>query len=325
MPLNVHTGPTTDPLRIVITGGPGIGKTTLAASIPGAVFLDAEGGGSDLSIARIPIRTWGDATAAVAGLLAEPHPYRVVVIDTVDMLERLCWAQLCIDGGVESIEQYDRGYGKGYTAAVERQQRLIASLDALRSKRHMAIVVLAHTTIKKFDDPEGLPYDRYQLSMNDKAAKLWTGWADAVLFAGLDVRVDETAKGRGKARDEKPARMLWTEARPAYDAKNRHGLPAALPLSWAALSKAIRWDERHPVPDAPAAPRPAVPVPAITAATIATAAGEAMASRGWGRADVVELLMQHGSADGKPSQIPPEHRQMVLDALALPFTVHPES
>jgi hypothetical protein len=320
MPPTIQTGPTTDPLRILLHGRPGIGKTTFAAAAPGAIFIDAEGGGGDLDFSRIRVATWGAAIEALEWLLREKHNFQTVVLDTVDMLERFCWADLCRVGGVESIEDFNKGFGKGYTAAVERQQKMIALLDELRAKRGMGVIVLAHTTIKKFDDPEGLPYDRYQLAMNDKAAKLWIGWADAVLFAGLDVRVTETSKGKAKARDEKPARLIWTQERAQYDAKNRQGLPAELPLAWSAFAAAIKWADRSKFSTIPAkpAPDPVVAKPEVNGlpslGMLQDAAKDAVLKHGWKRADVIELFAPATTA----ADVAPERRMGIILQLQKP-------
>lgn len=323
MSLSITRGPSAEPLRVVITGGPGVGKTTFAAGAPDVLFLLASNEGSgDLDIARIPIATWAALRSAVRQLGAEPHPYRTVVLDTVDAFERLCWQHLCEQARKPTIEDVGGGYGKGYTAAVEEQQALLLDLDKLRA-RGIAVIALAHTAVKLYNDPEGPAYDRHKLAMQGKAAELWTGWADAVLFAQLDVRIVEgtakTEKDKGKARDVKPARLLWTEERAAYTAKNRHNLPECIPLDWGKFAAAIQWDRRHPKPAAPAPTTPSAPAPATNAHPVdgypslrmlQTTLADAIA-RGWKKADALELCAPNtASAD-----VPPERRMAIIQAL----------
>ena len=67
-------------------------------------------------------------------------------------------------------------------------------------------------------------------------------WADAVLFANYKTVITEKDVGfnkkvaRGISSGE---RMLFTNDRPAYRAKNRYNLPDQLPLSWDSLTEAI--------------------------------------------------------------------------------------
>lgn len=312
MALNIQRGATREPIRLLLHGVSGIGKTTFAAAIPNAVFVSAEDGGGDLDIARLQVDSWPAAIRAVGDLLREPHDFETVVVDTISTLERFCHAQVVTDAKAVSIDEAYGGYGRGYTAAVTEQEKLVRALDELRARRRMNVVLLCHTHIKKFDDPRGLPYDRYMLAMNEKAAKLWMAWADDVLFANYEVRVKAdgnaaTAK-KGKARDEVPDRVIYTETRPAFDAKNRHGLPADLPLDWPEFAKAIRWEERA------SAARGVVPATAEpTVAELRAACVYALRELDWTNEDVSALLSRFGA--DKLDKVPANNRAEVLATL----------
>jgi len=61
-------------------------------------------------------------------------------------------------------------------------------------------------------------------------------WADALLFANFRTAVvkDEAKGGGERARGVGTGeRVLYCEERAAFWAKNRYGLPAEIPLSWA--------------------------------------------------------------------------------------------
>ena len=62
-------------------------------------------------------RTFDDVMQALAALYTEEHGFRTLVVDSVDWLEPLVWAQVCKDQGWKSIE--DAGYGKGYVNALD--------------------------------------------------------------------------------------------------------------------------------------------------------------------------------------------------------------
>ena len=103
----------------------------------------------------------------------------------------------------------------------------------------MHVLLIGHAQIKSFQDPE-LPtaYDRYQLKINDKAAALVREAADAVLFARFETELVKT-NGKTRARGE-GNRIMYTESRPGWDAKNRFNLPFVLPLDWKVFGDAIR-------------------------------------------------------------------------------------
>lgn len=303
----IRTGPTHEPLRILVHGVQGVGKTTFAAGAPDPIFIGPEDGGGDLNIARIVVSTWAELLSAVQALTSEDHAYRTVVLDTLDFLERLCHQS--ITKGTTTMEKAEGGYGKAYKMAAEEQVKLVQALDVLRARRRMAVIALAHTEIVKFDDPEDQAYDRYQIRMHKAAVPPWSDWADCILFANFDVKVrrtgDDVAKGKGKAVDREAPRVLYTSRRPAFDAKNRFGLDHELPLSWPDFAKAIEWDRREAAWRRPVTSEPADP--------LAEAARDAQ-KRGWKAANFAALLDSFGAK--KLSDVKPEHRAGVLRALA---------
>ncbi|HHH75960.1 MAG TPA: ATP-binding protein, partial [Phycisphaerae bacterium] len=175
--------------------------------------------------------------------------FETVILDSVDWLERLVWDNLCEQFGVSSIEKVDGGYAKGYTHALTPWRKILNGLDALRNKRGMCVILLAHAKVEKFDDPEHSAYDRYSPRLHKHATALITEWADAVLFATRKIitqtedagfnRKRTTASALGKDGGE---RILRTVGSPACVAKNRFGLPAELPLSWPAIMQALTQD-----------------------------------------------------------------------------------
>lgn len=229
---NGTSGRLSRPRRIVLYGTEGVGKSTFAACAPSPAFIGAEDGTAELDVKRYPEpETWSEVIEAIDDLATSEHDRRTVVIDTLDWLEPLCWSHVCAKASKASIEDF--GYGRGYEAALDEWRILLARLNALRDARGMSVVLLAHSWIKTFQNPEGDDFDRYELKLHKKAAGLIKEWSDAVLFARYE---EFSVGGDGKGGKGKGAgvgaRLLHTERRPAWDAKNRYGLPESLPLSW---------------------------------------------------------------------------------------------
>lgn len=230
----VTRGRLVQPLRVLLYGLEGVGKSTFGSNAPSPVFLGPEDGTANLDIARFPEpHTWPEVFEALSALGSGPeHEYRTVVLDTLDWLEPLCWRHVCAKAGKPDIEAF--GYGKGYLAALDEWRLLLSALDALRRGRGMHVVLLAHAQIKPYKNPEGDDYDRFTLKVNDKAGGLCKEWCDAVLFANYETfavkasKDDRRAKGVGSG-----ARFVHTARRPAFDAKNRFDLDERLPLDWA--------------------------------------------------------------------------------------------
>lgn len=222
----------------MLYGQHNIGKSTWAAKAKGAVFIDIEGGLDDLECMRSPkCESLRDVRHAVDGAAALPDT-RWIVFDTLDWLETLVWQQVCDVHKVDSIEKVGGGYGKGYTAALQLWDRILAELDRCRDNG-IGVILIAHAKIARFENPEGASFDRYQPALHDKAAAAVMEWCDEVLFASTrTVVVKEDAgfnKERGIAMGGKE-RYIRTNESAAAIAKNRLGLPEELPLDWSAYA-----------------------------------------------------------------------------------------
>ena len=227
------------PPKIVIYGTPGIGKTTFGAHAPNPIIIQTEEGLGLLDVPHFPVaRSYQDVVDAITALLNEEHDFQTVVIDSLDQLEPLIWQHVARREGKHNIEAF--GYGKGYMFAADEVRTFLQGLDELRSSG-MTVIVVAHSEVKRFESPEHEPFDRYQMRLDKRANDIVCEWADCLLFASYKVHVvRDTVKGqertRGAGRGE---RIIHTEERPAWRAKNRYQLPAELPLSWESFQEAI--------------------------------------------------------------------------------------
>lgn len=226
---------------IVCHGVDGVGKTTFVRGAGNAVIVGPEDDGKGK---YLEAKTWEKLLAYLDALAAEQHPYTVVGIDSVDWCEAMLFAAICKEDGVENIEKYDGGYGKGYTEAQRRwRNEFLPRLSAIRA-RGVSVVMIAHSFIKTFTDPTiNASYDRYILKLNDKAAAILREAADMVLFMNYKtVTKDEKGKKVSKAFGN-GERAMYTERRPAYDAKNRDNLPQEIEFGptdgWVRLMAAI--------------------------------------------------------------------------------------
>jgi len=248
--MRVIRGKQRTPLRVVIYGLEGIGKTTLAAQFPDAVILDTEDGSAHLDCARVVCQDWTSLEGAIMELGRDGQGFRTVVIDSADWAERLAVHALVSKASKRSIEDF--GFGKGYVMLAEQFAKLLTAADHLIS-RGMHVVWVAHSKVQRTSPPDETDgYDRYELKLTKHCAPLLREWADALLFANYKTTLIEGSDGRMKARGGQQ-RVLHTERCAAFDAKNRFGLPAELPLSIESLRHL--WSSTEPA--APAAPAPA--------------------------------------------------------------------
>ena len=242
----VETGIKQRPFFVGIHGPAGVGKTTWAANAPKPLFLATEDGTDQLDVSRLEIGTWPDFRQALTALNSEKHDYKTVIVDSGDHLESKIHAMVAHDQGKKSIE--DIGYAKGYIFALEYWRQMLAQFKTLR-KNGVNIIMINHSIIKKMADPVvGESYDRYELKLHRKAADLICESMDALLFAKNEVLISKDSATKRVSAMGDGTRVLYTEYRPAYEAKNRYGLPLELPLSWDEFSKlALRSDSEKAV------------------------------------------------------------------------------
>ena len=124
----VTSGIQTAPVKTVLYGPEGIGKSTFASHFPNPVFIDTEGGTKRLNVKRLPQPTsWAMLLDEVAEVRKGSVPCGTLVIDTADWAERLCIQAVCAKAKVNGIEDF--GYGKGYTYVKEEFSKLLDALE----------------------------------------------------------------------------------------------------------------------------------------------------------------------------------------------------
>ena len=235
------------PVKCIVYGPGGIGKTTFASHAPKPIYLPTEDGSHQLDVQRLPkAETWLDLFDAIEELTTATHDRETLVVDTITGAEGLLFQSICLANGWASIET--PGFAKGEKFALDEWRKLLTALEKLQAARGMHLVLLGHSAVKKFNDPNvaisGGSYDKYSLGVcsnkDGDAAALLLNWSDVMCFANF-----ETLKSKEKSRQaiSTDVRYLHTARAAAHDAKNRFGLPARMPLDWDAFWAGVQNHE----------------------------------------------------------------------------------
>ncbi len=218
--------------RLIINATEGWGKTSTVAHAPGAAILEATGETGydtlqdaglvpDIPVAHV--ESWPDLMAFLRDQAAGTPDFKVLGLDAMGGFERLCHTHVCTrDFHGDWGEKGFASYQKGYDVSVTDWLQMLQALDAL-NRKGVVIALLGHVQIRPYKNPVGEDFDRYVADVHHKTWAVTHKWADAVLFGNFRTIVDESgnrAKGIGGTD-----RVLYTERRDAWDAKNRFGMP----------------------------------------------------------------------------------------------------
>lgn len=277
------------PLRVLMHSQPKCGKSHLAAGAPAPFFLDFEEGTQFFDVHRLDVKDWPLALEAASFLLNEQHPYKTVVVDTLDAMERCLVERICHVEEKQSIGKVGGGFGKGWEIVEAELRKLLQRLELLMSRRGMNVVILAHSTKSTHSEPDGTSWSEYSLRCNKRTWGVLEGWVDEVLF----MRRVVTTKSKKDKVGRGGRRVIETAYSPQWQAGSRRlsgqlQVPEGSPqAAWAVLRDAYAKAAKRAAPPPAPAPSPpqaqassgssgqtSQPAPAPTPEPVAAAAGQ---------------------------------------------------
>lgn len=235
------------PVRLLIHGVGGVGKSTFATGADKALFIDADNRTGKVDVyARYVPSSWED----ILGVLREVYnstndEYKHVVIDTLDHTQLLIHEYVCKKSGKKDISDFD--WGDGYTLALAEWRRLVTALNSLQTKGIGSILV-CHTAPRTVALPSGEQYEMLSLKLSG-GAKTNPGpyiveKMDLVGFARFDDIKINNKKNDTKQVITTGDRLLSFAHNPAWDSKKGISFADEIKLSWAEYQNALETEKQ---------------------------------------------------------------------------------
>lgn len=230
--MNISKGKVQKPPRVVIYGGPGVGKSVFTSKLPNAFHIDIEDSTNQLDVVRNadPINSWAMLNNYVKDFKNEHkvHGFEFLVVDTIDWAERLAADEACAKNNWTNIEQLK--YGAGWRSVHDMFGKFLDSLSDL-TNQGVTPVLLAHSTIKQqnLPDQDGA-YDKYKMKLQKTICAYVEEWADVMLFMNFKTNIVKDEKSN-KLKGQGSRRVIYTEPTAAFEAKNRFDLPHEIDIT----------------------------------------------------------------------------------------------
>lgn len=229
------------PIFAVIYGGPGVGKSTLAAGMPEPLMFDFDQGADQIEgLARIDMadHDYVDYMDTLYDIEADPQNIGTLIIDTEDKLfpkrEQALLDELKID------HLSAAPFGKAYQQLREIHSAEINLLKKIR-KKGVHIIILCHAQIKTINEPHLIgDYQLYTLNIPDKHTALLFEAADLIGYAHIKTVIKKGAGGNSASGMVTGERELVITPHTGIHAKNRYGAKDNIPLSADALLNLLK-------------------------------------------------------------------------------------
>ena len=157
-------------LTVLVYGPTKIGKSTLCSQADGAVFLATEPGLNSLDVYQVPIQSWDDLLAACAEIEKGEHPFKTLIIDTIDNAYKFCTDYILKKFKID--HESDLGYGKGYAIVNNEFQRVLTKLAFMP----YGLFLVSHAKEIEVETRTG-KYTRIVPTLPDRPARsCWAWW-----------------------------------------------------------------------------------------------------------------------------------------------------
>ena len=182
--------------KTFIYGAPGFGKSTLAASYPGAWYLASEEGQLYLDVyTPTQIKTWEDFAEVLRYIekerpliFGDGTPIKTIVVDTIDIVIQ----SLCDTVAAQSGEAHilDLKFGRGYDTVAMKLKKVLTGM----SRWPYGIVLIGHAKMHNFQT-KVQTINKWRSRISPSIFSVIDEWADLMLYCDMDEVVKFNKKG----------------------------------------------------------------------------------------------------------------------------------
>jgi hypothetical protein len=152
-----------------------IGKTSLAARFPNAIFLSTEPGTEALRVYKTNVSTWEDFVGYVDLLLEGNHEFTTIVVDTADRAYEMCFKSICDKMMIEHPNE-ENDYGATWKKI---RSTFSKQVDRLITSKY-GVVFISHDTEKEIETRDGTKIDQVRPTMAKQAMEEIEGQVDII-------------------------------------------------------------------------------------------------------------------------------------------------
>lgn len=227
------------PLKELIYGPNGIGKSDFASKSKNPIFLNFEGNVDHIEAHKKKIDKYSEAISMIDKLINLNHNFKTLILDPISKLE-----DLMIEHLDQTLSSGEKSHGNMYVKFAQEVHGFIGMLDHLRAAKKMNIILIGHPIIKSADNPMTPYYERYELRVKDEKrfGAPFCDWVHCIMFATHDIAFEKKEqigfRERERVRDNS-VRVLYTTPNPAYLAKNTFNLPPKIRLDRAEFTNHV--------------------------------------------------------------------------------------
>lgn len=231
-----------EPRGIILVGGSGLGKTSLAAEAPAPFFIcdSQEMGINDLKRRGLvdasipvspPVENWQMLLDICDEIITTgvEHGIQTAVFESITGFEKFAFQHHCNENYHGNMSEF-MSFSKGPKATARHTWP--GFLDKLQEIRHagMHVILTGHSRVKPKDNAEGADFSAEVAYCDPETWQHTHRWAETVLMLVLSP-VEETKSGGKVKMAVEGQRMLYMHKTPIYDAKNRWGITTAIPIT----------------------------------------------------------------------------------------------